>query len=371
MKRKKEKIRLAICSTGELFGGVEQCILSLSKYLKDETRIEFIVVLFHEGALSRQLGELGVETHVISSHKYNPLAVLKIRDLFRERNINVVHIHGYKANILCGVAARLAGISTIKTEHGKIEPSGGNLPGAVKMKANIALDHLLTRWLTKKVIFVSRELEGHYLGIYAKKQCGIIYNGIMPQDALRYSPQKKKGVFEAGIVGRLSEVKGHIYLLRALKLLSDIPVHLKIFGEGGLERLLREYCKDNSLQDRVSFMGFRKDINEQIRNLDLLVMPSLHEGLPYTLLEAMYLKVPVIASRVGSLKEILVDGQDALLVPPADPQSLANAIRTLYGDASKRKALAVNAHKKVLDNFMVERMAGQYVSEYGKLCSNS
>ena len=85
----------------------------------------------------------------------------------------------------------------------------------------------------------------------------------------------------------------------------------------------------------------------------------------------MYLKVPVIASRVGSLKEILVDGQDALLVPPADPQSLANAIRTLYGDAGKRKALAVNAHKKVLDNFMVERMAGQYVDEYMKLCSNS
>ena len=111
-------------------------------------------------------------------------------------------------------------------------------------------------------------------------------------------------------------------------------------------------------------MGFQKDIYTHMQKLDLLMIPSLHEGLPYTLLEAMYLKVPVIASAVGGLKEVIMDGYTGILVPPADPDAIAKAIERTYLNTTLRKRLSQNAFNEVIDKFTIATMAKKYVEVY-------
>jgi glycosyltransferase involved in cell wall biosynthesis len=113
----------------------------------------------------------------------------------------------------------------------------------------------------------------------------------------------------------------------------------------------------------VTFFGFRTDLHDCLKDLDLLAMPSLSEGFPYALLEAAYLKVPFAASAVGGIAEVFEHGQDAWLLPPADEQSLAAALEVLCRQADERKRLAENAYRKVSGGFMIDRMAERYLEE--------
>ncbi len=360
------KINLAICSTGELYGGVEQFIYTFSSYLKNESKVNFIVILFNKGLLYEKLEEAEIETYIISSaFKYNIGAIRQIVRLFKEKKVNVVHTHGYKANILCSIAARICNAKVIKTEHGKIEPSTGY--SRFKMQINHKIDRIISRLLLDEIVFVSKDIESYYKRYYKNIKNTIIYNGIARIEV--NSDKNLQGfdynAFNIGIVGRLTEVKGHIFLLGALKNLIGLGnIKLNIFGNGHLEEELRDYCNRNGISNNVIFHGFKKNIYDYMAALDALVMPSLHEGMPYTLLEAMYLKVPVIASDVGGLKEILENNVDAILIPPADEVSLENAIRYLYANPESRKHLAVNAHKNVTKKFLINKMIDRYIAVY-------
>ena len=178
---------------------------------------------------------------------------------------------------------------------------------------------------------------------------------------------RSDGAFHLGIVGRIDKVKGHEVLLQAiarLRHLTSLRVH--VFGTGPLEAHFRQMAVDAKLSDVVLFHGFEPAIHERMASLDLLVMPSLHEGLPYVLLEAMSLRVPIIASRVGGLREVLDDG-NGMLVPPNDPSALAAAIERLYGDRELRARFAARAHETVRRRFAARDMVRQYRDVYRQL----
>lgn len=364
-------INLAICCTGELYGGVEQFISTFSDYLKKETNVRFIVLLFNKGLLYEKLKEAEIETYIIHSRfKYNLGIIKQSIKLFKEKKINVVHTHGYKANILCSIAATACNVKIVKTEHGKMEPPTGY--SGFKMQINLKIDRLISRLLLDEIIFVSKDIESYYKKYYKNIKSTVIYNGI-PWIKVNSDIKLQDfdyNTFNIGIVGRLSKVKGHIYLLKAIKHLEELrDIRLYIFGEGCLKDGLKNYCLENGISDRVFFMGFKNNIYDYIYVLDLFVMPSMHEGLPYALLEAMFLKIPIIASNVGGLKEILENDTDALLVPPLDEKSLANAIRHLYLNLKIRKHLVNNAYKKVSELFLLNQMAAKYLNIYRRCIS--
>jgi glycosyltransferase involved in cell wall biosynthesis len=141
-------------------------------------------------------------------------------------------------------------------------------------------------------------------------------------------------------------------------------VRLYVFGDGPLETHYRLQAERAGLAGVVRFMGFRPNVQDYLRRLDLLVMPSLHEGLPFTLLEAMYHRVPVVASRVGGLAEVIRDGINGVLIQPGDPAGLAAAIEQLYRDADRRRRISENAYHTVIDNFLIDGMADQYLAIY-------
>lgn len=361
------RMNIALCAAGELYGGVEQFIYTFSHFLTKDSRLNLTVILFNKGILYAKLKEANIETYVYPGHKYNLFQIKQIMRLFNEKKIHIVHTNGYKANILCGIAAKFCKAKIVKTEHGKIEPSLSKNCNYFKMVANICVDIAITKALVNTVVFVSNDIRAYYGRFYGNLKSTLIHNGI-PQ--IEHSTKTKLSdfdydAFSVGIVGRLSNVKGHIYLLNALKLLSDLKdLKLYVFGDGQLHSDLLTYCRQNQMLDRVMFMGFRDNIQDYMRALDLFVMPSLHEGLPYALLEAMHLKVPIIATSVGGLKEILENNTDALLIPPCDKERMAEVIRYLYNNPKERKRLAGNAYRKVTQNFVINKTAAEYLAVY-------
>jgi glycosyltransferase involved in cell wall biosynthesis len=238
------------------------------------------------------------------------------------------------------------------------------------MTANVWLDEVLSRRILDAVAFVSRDIQNALAKSYSGVRQAVIYNAIHPApapalNATALLPSPAVSTFRMGIVGRLKPIKGHEVLLRALGRLgrrSDLALY--VFGEGETEASCRALCKEEAIEDQVHFMGFRPDVTAYMRQLDTIVMPSFHEGIPYTALEAMDLGVPLIASDVGGLREILTHDVDAVLVPPGDPVSLASAIERMAADAGLRERLRLNAHNTVTERFGAAAMVGHYLDLY-------
>ncbi len=365
-------VRLAVCAAGEIWGGVERFIVTLTSGLR-QLGIDPLVVLFYDGPLAAALRDQRISVATLEEFgKYDPRTVARLRGLLREHRINVLHVHGYRASVVGCLAARHLGIRIVKTEHGQIEPFAGwrAVLSHGRLIANTLLERLANRCTLDAQVFVSIDIQQR-LRLPARIPQRVIYNGIDPPslrtDAMPARRSRSDTAFEVGIVGRIDKVKGHEVLLRAVTLLRNLPrLRVHVYGTGPLEAYCRQMAADAKLSGMMRFHGFDPAIHERMASLDLLVMPSLHEGLPYVLLEAMSLRVPIIASRVGGLREVLEDGS-GMLVPPDDPGALAVAIERLYGDHELRARFAAKAHETVRRRFAARDMVRGYRDVYRQL----
>jgi glycosyltransferase involved in cell wall biosynthesis len=365
-------VRVAICTAGEIWGGVERFIVTMATGLRS-IGVEPFVVVFLDGPLAAALRDEQIAVHVLDSRaKYDPRMIWRLRALLRQHRINVLHVHGYKASVVGGLAAQGLHIKFVKTEHGQLEPlpRWSAIPSHGRLAANTLLERLTCRCLLDAQVFVSRDIQER-LGFRASRiPQHVIYNGVdapslRPEDPVRRCDSGKQ--FNIGIVGRIDKVKGHDVLLEAMAHLQHLErVRLHVFGSGPLEEQCKRLARGPALAGIVRFHGFEPAIHDRIAALDLLVIPSLHEGLPYVLLEAMYLKVPVIASRVGGLREVLEEGC-GVLVTPNDPAALAAAIEQLYRNSWLRAQLAAKAHTVVRQRFLAGDMVRQYHELYQQL----
>ena len=171
--------------------------------------------------------------------------------------------------------------------------------------------------------------------------------------------------FNLAIVGRIDKVKGHDVAIRALATQeAPLDAHLHIIGTGPRETDLRELAEAYGVSDRVHFLGFQRNIYQYLAHSDVILMPSLHEGLPYTLLESMALGTPLIASQVGGLAEILNNNVTGILIPPGDYQALAKAIILLRNDSELRQLLGENAQRVQRARYSVKSMTDLYCRAY-------
>jgi glycosyltransferase involved in cell wall biosynthesis len=165
-----------------------------------------------------------------------------------------------------------------------------------------------------------------------------------------------------GYVGRLSVEKGVTYLIDALAMLKvkQAEVHLLIVGEGEQRANLQAQVESLGLRQAVKFLGERGDARQIIGALDLLVLPSLTEGLPNVVLEAFAYKTPVVATAVGGVPELVKDGETGWLVPPRDPRALAQAILNVLSNPEEARRRAENAYKHLLEHFTVEKQVDKW-----------
>lgn len=174
-----------------------------------------------------------------------------------------------------------------------------------------------------------------------------------------------------GIVAHLADHKGHKYLIKATEILKKRAPNIKmiIVGEGPLRMMLNKQASDSGVEDIVFFLGFREDIPQILHSLDLFVISSYLEGMGSSILDAMACRLPVVATKVGGIPEVVIHGETGLLVPPRTPSALAPAILRLYYNKALASRLGQKGYEVVHQKFSAEAMADKIVVLYEKIAS--
>jgi glycosyltransferase involved in cell wall biosynthesis len=365
-------------------GGAQEHVYSLVSGLQRD-RYDVEVVSLSEGGATRRMRAAGVPVTIINEPVDNA-AVRALTDLLAGRPPQVLHNHMYRAEIV-GTRAALA-----LSEAGYPRPYVVSTVHSSRVRS--ADDRALVRALTPhmdRLIAVSksivRKLESEGRAPRAGEsgpQIELIYNGVdldryREQEACCTLPQEygfPEGTPVVGVVARLEPEKGHPTLLEAwVKVTRAVPeARLLVIGEGSLREeleaqaealgLLGEECDGDACVGsrgarpgaKVIFTGVRDDVPAVTAALDVAVLPSYREAQGLAILEAMALRRPVVATRVGGIPEVVEDGKTGLLVPPHDPDALADAIVRLLTDHPLADTLARAGHDLVYDRFCIERM---------------
>lgn len=172
-----------------------------------------------------------------------------------------------------------------------------------------------------------------------------------------------EGKFLIGHIGELDNAhKGQYYLIEAMKLLnkSNLDIHLILLGKGKDEKIFKSQAKELK---NITFEGFVDNVGDYIKCFDLFVFPSLHEGLGSILLDLMQFKVPIIASSVGGISDIIKDEINGILIPPKDSKEIYKAIKRVYLDKNLRTKLSNEAYKDI-ENFSIDNMSKRYIELY-------
>lgn len=317
--------------------------------------------------------------------KFDVRTISNIRSFLKENKINIINSHGYKSNFY-------ALLSILKMDIKKITTCHNWLGDSLKIGFYKWLDKTLLNKFDK-VVVVSDVLKEEVLksGI-SEEKLKVIYNGTdinkfkLPnsnyqKQALNSEEQmvnskdkirRKFGIKEdekvVGTVGRLTEEKGHRYLVKAAeKVITEFPnIKFLIVGDGPLKDSLQSMAYSLQLENKVIFTGIRDDIPDILKIMDIFVMPSLKEGMPMALLEAMAAKKPVIAAKVGAIPKIIEDGYTGLLVDSGDERKLSNLIIELLRNEEKASFLAQNGCQKIKSKFSSKKMAEKYIKVYSE-----
>jgi len=350
--------------TGLTFGGAQTLLLDLSRGAK-ELGHDVHVIGLYPGPLRKRFEDHGIPVDELDLKGLVDLKTLaRLVGRLKKLKPDIVHTHLGKADTYGRVAAAIAGCRNICTTCHNIED----------WKANPVLrivDNQTAR-LAKRIISVSENVT-RSLDPRVLPKVRTIYNGI---DVTQFRPRPRapKDRLVLAVIGRLEEQKGHTYLLQALEILikreSPAPGAFEVWfiGTGSLEGQLREEAAKRSLSSLVHFKGVRSDVHELLGSeIDVLVLPSLWEGLPIVLLEGMAAEVPVIATAVGGVPEVITHDVDGLLVPPKDPERLAAAVRALLADENKRRALGQKARRTIEDRFSIQNTTRAYLDVYASI----
>jgi glycosyltransferase involved in cell wall biosynthesis len=311
-------------------------------------------------------------------------SIFKLAKILKREHINILHTHGYKANVIGALASWLCGQTIcIRTEHGLTEPFRGF--DKLKMSFYEYLDYLTGKYLTRKIISVSSNIKQNIMDKYPKKKIVTIHNGIglfdpclANNERLRMEFGIDKRNFIIGIIGRLVPVKGHNYFINAAKLILQQrqDVRFLIVGDGPLKSALESKVsamrvanisaaiRSLSLSDYVKFTGFRNDVKEIIKIMDIVVFSSLNEGIPYSLLEAMAQGKVIVATKVGGITEVVSDGENGLLVRSRDEEAIAEKCLYLLENKAIMQNLAKKAENTIKDNFSIEKMKEETIRIY-------
>jgi len=365
------RIKVLHLISGDLWAGAEAQAEMLLSWLKRNPELEVSAIIFNEGRLSQKLKSLDIPVYLLDEKRNNSLLLfMKVRKILSKDRIQILHTHRYKENVIGGLAGSSSGVPClVQTVHGLKEP----FRGIRKMKADLynLLDRWTTRFLFDQMILVSSQQCGRFEERLNGRRTVCIHNGVDLQkikaNKSRIEVRRNLGIDKdsplIGTAGRLVPVKGLNYLLKATKLMQSESPRLKvlIIGDGPERKSLEDTVSKLGIDSQV-ITGEREDVYDLISAMDLFVLPSLSEGIPMALLEAIALEVPVVASAVGGIPEVIIHQSTGFLVQPKEEQALADACLHLLGKRASAKALAREAKKTLKAKFSAETMA-QKVSQ--------
>lgn len=369
------KIRVCHVMSADLWAGAEVQLATTASYLVERPDVSLTAVLFNEGRLADELRRLGIDVTVVDETRNSAFRVLTFLTRFlRANQIELVHTHRYKDCVLGTIAAKLAGVPhVIRTVHGLREPMTGW--DHLKFRAYEALDKAVLLCLADRVIAVSKQMADTLQDRgYRPAMVTPIHNGIDLRKVIarrqRDDVRRELGIDASkiliGTVGRLSPVKGHDSFLRAARLIleQEPGARFLIAGGGPLEDELGALARQLQLDDACLLVGPRADVYELTSAMDMFVLPSLNEGMPMAILEAMALGKPVVATAVGGVPEVVQHRVTGLLVPPGDERALADACLELARDREWAARLGAQARRVVEEEFSHEQNGQALIDAY-------
>ena len=319
-----------------------------------------------EGFLSGGFERLGFQPEWFALDSPVDLgAVIRLRRILEQRGVDLLHAHDFTTGVYGAAACHLARIPYVITLHGGAYYGG-------KGRRRLAF-----RWAvrgSRATVGVSEDTRTEAIDLLGLRgdDVGMIANGIGFETGSGSGVRAELGLAEGEplilAVGNLYPVKGHRVLIEALALLRDRRPGLEwaaaIAGRGDQEDSLRERIGALGLEGRVHLLGFRADVPDLLAAAAVYTMPSLSEGLPLALVEAMFSGTAVVASDVGGIPEVVSDGESALLAPPEDVEGLSRALQSVLEDPERAAALAAAALRSAQERFSLGRMVRSYVGAY-------
>ena len=377
------KIKILHIITRLEFGGPPLSLLDLIARLDRETFDVSLATGFTpacERDMIEEARKLNIEIFTVPSLVRDMRILSDLRALWQIMRIikkggyHIVHCHTSKAGFIGPLAARLAGAKVVLySPHGTILQG---YFGRIQTKFFILLQRFAAFFINQIICLTKLEIS-QYLeaGIGSTTKYNFIYNGIdvesmaqrradrltMRKD-LRIGPNDYVGVS----VGRLVPVKGYNHLIEAISLLKhNIPdIRLLLVGNGRERKALEEQAEAAGLLDYVRFVGLRRDIPELLSCADIFILSSLNEGFGLVLVEAMAMRLPIVATRVGGVPEVVEHEKTGILVEAQDPQAMGNAIARLYHNRQWANDLGAAGYEKAKHTFDIRKITEQYKELY-------
>ena len=353
-------------------GGAEQLLLTVVKNINGD-RYKIIVCCLSEfGPLADEVAKAGADVlQLHHARKSNDAGVVReLMCVIRERQISIVHTHTFSSNFYGRVVAVLGRVPVIvNTQHNVYRH---------RTTKQVVSDFVMARFTDGMIAnseavkrFTARQL------MIPIERFRVIYNCI---DTSVFEERKSReevlaslgipsDAFVISVVAKLWKQKGHRYLLEAMRGIStEMPAaRLLIVGTGPLDLELRTLAASLGVAESVHFLGARRDVPDLLGASDLLVLPSLWEGFGIALCEAMYSELPVVATNVDGIPEVVSNGDTGLLVTPRDPVALERAILTLACNEEVRRRMGRRGKERVLANFSPKRHVTQLEEFYEDL----
>ncbi len=351
------KKRIAILySGGKSFGGIEQYLVSLLDNLNDDS-IELKVLSLGDWDLTQRLKEKKYNPKIFSGRRISFQTIRTIGNYLRENKFDLLVSQGTVSNAYARLISWFYKIPNLVTVHSNQADDYSN----PVVRLIYAFSDRILRFSTVRYIAVSKYIRSKMIesGILSE-DISVIYNGVDFTEPTE-RPHKRLVV---GSVGRLHKVKGFDILIKAFSLLDNQRLRLKIAGDGDELNDLKKLAEELGVGDRVEFVGFQKDINKFLDSLDIYVQSSRSEGFGLALVEAMSRKLPVVVTPVGSLGEIVRDGETGLISTGIEPNGLVDDISFMVENYQESKQMGENAYKFVVEKFNKDKWVKATVKAY-------
>lgn len=362
--------RILFVSTSTTVGGAEKTLFSLVTLLDpQEFRVAAVVGLKPDGAYARRLRELGYKTATLGmtgrpSFKH----VRELARIIDHERPDIVHAVMYQAIQLCRLARKRCDAKFKLITSPRVSYRTRSAATLLLDRALKGGDDLLIAECESSRRFLLERLR------YAPEKVSTIYNGVdlaswpvskLERQQKRLELRLGAGELLFGAIGRLDQQKGQSYLIEAMARLNrHVAARCVVIGAGPRRAALEALVHKHHLEQSVILLGERDDVPAWLSSLDVFVLPSLWEGLPNALLEAMALGLPVIASAVDGVPEVVEDGKTGLLVSPRDPAALAQKLSALASDPALRQRLGEGAKALIAEKFTLIRMIESYQKAY-------
>lgn len=342
-----------------LAGAEIMCENLVYELIKLGHNVTVVSMYDYHSAITERLEKAGVNIRYLGKKPGLDLSMVgKIRKVLTEVRADVIHTHRYCAQYAVP-SAILGGVKyRVHTVHNVAEKENGKLARKLN-KFFFKYCHLIPVALSELI----RDSIVKEYGI-SKDRIPVIYNGIDLSKCQTKTDYSVNGSFKILHIGRFSEQKNHIGLLQSFKLFHDnhSNCELWLIGDGEKKLEIENYVAKNNLASNVKFLGLQSNVYDYLHDADVFTLPSNYEGIPMTLIEAMGTGLPIVATAVGGVPDMLTDGVNALVVAN-DDLCICNSFELLYSDPKKREQFGENAKERAQD-FSSKVMGELYVGIY-------